>query len=375
MRIGIEAQRIFRVNKHGMDFVAINYIKALALRPEIEEIVVFAKKGEPMADLETLPKVTWVFIPSVFYPIWEQVLLPRYYKKYQLDVLHCTSNTAPVFFSGKLVTTVHDIIFLEAKPWLGGSLYQKFGNIYRSLVVPSVIRKSDKVLTVSGFEHQNISKRFPKYAAKIEVVYNAANDVFASVPKPEETEAVLNKYNLPSEYILFLGNTDPKKNVPRTLKGYFMALEQNADLPPLIMTDYPEKRLEAWFEENNISKEFQSKIRRTGYMPNTDLRMVIAGATCFLYTSVRESFGIPVLEAFLCKTVLIASNTGSIPEIAQDNAYFVSPFDPATISNQILTMAQADNSSMIENAYYRAQFFSWKESAKKLVEIYEELRA
>ena len=113
MKIGIEAQRIFRKKKHGMDIVALQLIRELQKADTENEYFIFVKADEDHAVLQETPNFKIITIKSAPYPYWEQVLLPREAKKYGVDVLHCTSNTAPIRIDIPLVITVHDIIYLE----------------------------------------------------------------------------------------------------------------------------------------------------------------------------------------------------------------------------------------------------------------------
>ena len=112
MRIGIEAQRIFRKNKHGMDYVVLQEIKELQQMDTKNEYFVFVAPGEDHC-LEDTKNVHIIEIGGNFYPIWEQITLPNAAKELKVDILHCTSNTAPIFCNIPLILTLHDITFLE----------------------------------------------------------------------------------------------------------------------------------------------------------------------------------------------------------------------------------------------------------------------
>ena len=135
MRIAIEAQRIFRPNKHGMAFVALESIRCLQQIDHENEYFILVAPGEDRC-LQSSSNMHIIELPSKGgYPLWEQYALPKALKKINPDVLHCTSNTAPVFCDTPLVLTLHDIIFLEKKTGSNSSLYQKMGWHYRRLVV------------------------------------------------------------------------------------------------------------------------------------------------------------------------------------------------------------------------------------------------
>ena len=129
MRIAIEAQRIFRRNKHGMDFVILEIIRCLQKTDHRNEYWIFVAPGEDVCLQETANFHIEV-LGSGFYPLWEQVLLPRAVRRVKADVLHCTSNTAPLFPGAPLMVTLHDVICLEKENGASSSMYQRMGRIY-----------------------------------------------------------------------------------------------------------------------------------------------------------------------------------------------------------------------------------------------------
>lgn len=114
MRIGIEAQRVFRPHQHGMDFVALELIHQLSALDQENEYFIFTNAGEDN-DCLKVGKNFQVITQGASYPIGEQKLLPNWAVDYQLDILHCTSNTAPTKCSVPLVVTIHDLIYFEKK--------------------------------------------------------------------------------------------------------------------------------------------------------------------------------------------------------------------------------------------------------------------
>ena len=134
MRIGIEAQRLFRTHKHGMDRVALELIKNLQEIDKENEYFIFVKPDQDTSAISESTNFAIVEIPGGPYPLWEQIKLPKIAKSFQCDILHCTSNTAPIFSKTPLVTTLHDIIYMEDSVLTqlknAGSWYQKIGNLY-----------------------------------------------------------------------------------------------------------------------------------------------------------------------------------------------------------------------------------------------------
>jgi glycosyltransferase involved in cell wall biosynthesis len=368
MRIGIEAQRIFRKNKHGMDYVVLQEIREIQKIDTKNEYFVFVAPGEDKC-LEDTRNVHILEIGSNFYPLWEQVTLPKVANELNLDILHCTSNTAPIRCNIPLVLTLHDIIFLEPRDKDNKSLYQNMGWLYRRLVVPKILKKSERIITVSNFEKNNIMKKLAIPEQQMAMIYNGYNDWFKPV---NDTQNIYQKYIEQPGYFFFLGNTDPKKNTERTLIAYSRYLEQSTVKRKLLMADLDKAYLNGIVERNHIENILPS-IVMPGYIVNSDLPYIYNNAFAFLYTSLRESFGIPLLEAMACGTPVITSNTSSMPEIGGEDAILINPESPDEITEKMLQLERDQDfyNQQKKIGLERAQLFSWKETAEQLLIVYE----
>ena len=369
MKIAIEAQRIFRTNKHGMDFVALESIRELQKIDHENEYFIFVTPGEDRC-LEESENVHIIELKCPTYPLWEQVALPRAVKKIMPDLLHCTSNTAPLQCPVPLILTLHDIIYLEKRHSSSFTWYQEMGWFYRRMVVPRVLANCEKIITVSQFERKRILDVLHLPEEQLVAVYNGFNSHFHVQPKAPE---ITRKYIDADNYLFFLGNTDPKKNTPRVLKAYSDYLKQSTQKLPLLIADLKEDVIDRILEEENIT-EIKSYIHAPGYIANTDLVALYCGAFAFLYPSLRESFGIPMLEAMACGTPIIAGNTSAMPEIAGEGALLADPFDSNDITEKILQLEkdQALYQQQVEYGIQRSQLFSWRNTAESLLKIYKE---
>jgi len=351
MKIGIEAQRIFRKNKHGMDYVVLQEIRELQKMNTGDEYFVFVKPGEDPC-VENSEHVHIIELSCPSYPLWEQWALPRAARKYDIDLLHCTSNTAPICCDKPLVLTLHDIIFLEPRDKRNKSLYQNMGWLYRRWDVPRILDKCKRIITVSDFELDNIVKKLPGTQGRIERIYNGYNDWFKPI---EDTQEVYKKYIPEKGYFFFLGNTDPKKNTERTL------LDANY-LNDIIV--------------RNKIENIREHIVMPGYIVNSDLPYIYNNAFAFLYTSLRESFGIPLLESMACGTPVITSNTSSMPEIGGPDAILVNPESSDAITEMMLRL---ENDAVFyqkqkETGMERAKLFSWRKTAEQLHQLYHSIK-
>lgn len=362
MKVGIEAQRIFRKNKHGMDYVVLQEIKELQQMDTGNEYYVFVAPGEDRC-VESTAHVHVVELTTPSYPLWEQWALPRAARRYGVELLHCTSNTAPIWCDIPLVLTLHDIIFLEPRDKQNRSLYQNMGWLYRRLVVPRILDKCKRIITVSDFERQNIIRKLAISEERIVRIYNGYNEWFRPLDDRK------------GSYFFFLGNTDPKKNTERTLVAYAKYLRQSDVKRDLLMADLDAEYLDDIIQRNNID-DIRPHLRMPGYIVNSKLPRIYNDAFAFLYTSLRESFGIPLLEAMACGTPVITSNTSSMPEIAGSEAILVNPESSDEIARMMLRLEN-------DKAFYerqkaigpeRAKLFSWRKTTEQLVEVYKEVK-
>ena len=368
MRIGIEAQRIFRKNKHGMDYVVLQEIIELQKMDHRNEYYIFVAPG-PDRCLEDTSNVHIIEIEGNFYPTWEQLSLPKVASEVGVELLHCTSNTAPIRCNIPLILTLHDIIFLEPRDKQNKSLYQNMGWFYRRMVVPRILKKCRRIITVSEFEQNNIISKLGLPRKQVAMIYNGYNSWFRPM---EDTDCVFAKYMAERGYLFFLGNTDPKKNTERTLIAYSKYLERSSVKRKLLMADLDRHYLNDIIERNHI-ENILSHIEMPGYIVNTDLPYVYSAAFAFLYTSLRESFGIPLLEAMACGTPVVTSNTSSMPEIAGPDAILVNPESADEICEQLLRLEndKAFYHQQVEMGLQRAKLFSWKYTADQLLSLYE----
>jgi len=378
MKIGIEGQRLSRLKKHGMDMVALELIRNLQEIDKENEYVVFMQPGEDDEIIKSSPNFKVVKLEGGFYPKWEQIALAKAAQKEGCQILHCTSNTAPIYCKIPLVVTLHDIIYMESSylKILKGSAtsYQKFGNIYRKIVVPRILKKCKKIITVSHFEKNRIGEFFGmKNDPRLTAVYNGVSQHFIPITDKNELQRVKLSYKLPEHFIFFLGNTDPKKNTKGALIAFSDFIKTNPEYK-LVMLDYDLNELNSLLNEIGNPSLINS-IVLTGYVVNTDLPAIYSQCKVFLYPSLRESFGIPMLEAMACGVPVITSNTSSMPEVAGDAAFIIDPYKPDEITAALQTLITDENlrTTLINKGIARAKEFTWKAMAKSVLSIYKEI--
>lgn len=374
MRIGIEAQRIFRQKKHGMDIVALEVLRQLQQEGENNQYLAYTQPDDDNKALHESRHLQVRKLGPALYPIWEQKLLPEAARHDKLDLLHCTSNTAPLSPGMPMIVTIHDIIYLEKWMISKGSWYQRTGNLYRRWNVPRIAGKAAMILTVSNYERERIIERLKIAPEKVRTVYNACGDHFTPATDAKQLSAFRIKMNLPERFVLFLGNTNPKKNLPNVIRAMALLQERRALDFTLVMPDFGQSNLERMLH-NLGCIHLLPHIQLTGYIPNRELPNLYRLSTLFLYPSLRESFGIPILEAMACGTPVITSNTSAMPEVAGEGALMIDPEQPEDLAAMITKVMSSKTIREQAVAYglKRSAQFSWKQTARQTAAIYREV--
>ncbi len=356
-----------------MDIVALETVKRLQYLDKLNTYILFCFDDQEGYTLESSANFQIVKIPRAPSPIIEQCILPFLALKYKLDVLHSTGNTSPLFLHCKRLVTLHDIIYLEKRDDLkGGSLYQQIGKKYRRFIVPRIIRKAEGLVTVSQNEKRIILDRLPELTGRLTVIPNAVSMHF--MPKPAETTlSVSLKYKLPNHpFIFFLGNTDPKKNTLNVLKAYHAYVKKHGSALKLVIADLSRAVTNRLIDKYNLD-EIRDHVYITNYVKHEDMPDIYNQARLFLYPSLRESFGLPILESMACGTPVITSGNHAMPETAGNAAIFINPESPQSIADAIhrLNSNESLRKQLIESGQRRIQEFSWNQSVFNLIKIYQ----
>jgi glycosyltransferase involved in cell wall biosynthesis len=370
MRIGIEAQRILRLKKHGMDVVALELIKNLQQIDKTNRYFVFARQDKDEFVIKKSDNLELKKSPSLTYFDWEQIKLKKLIKSNDIDLLHCTANTAPLKLHLPFIVTIHDIIYLE-KIDFKGTAYQNVGNLYRRFIVPKIANRADLILTVSNFERENIIENLKIPENKVQVLYNGVSDVFNNRYSEVQLNEFRKEYNLPKNYIMFLGNTAPKKNTRNVIRAYTEYCNSEKAVVPLVLLDYKRELVEKYLVElrgQHLIKNFIFP----GYVPHRQMALMYCASSLFLYPSLRESFGLPILEAMACGTPVITSNTSCMPEIAGDAAKQIDPLNYSEMAEAIKGLLQSNScrNVYVEKGLERVKKFTWTASAETLLNIY-----
>lgn len=378
MLIGIDAR--FAVhNRRGIGNYTLKLIQNLGEIDNQNEYILYTDRDDTE---EVLPRQKNFRIKKLHpsnYLIWEQIALPMQARKDSLDILHCTGNTAPIYLNTKikLISTIHDVMYLKDYSAIPQSLsiYQRWGRIYRKMIVSLTIKHVAKIITVSNFSKNDIKEHFPSIKNEgIDVIYEAADERFRVVDRNDATVKIKNKFGIAGSYILSLGATDPRKNTELVIKKYIELRREKKIEEKLVIVGMPNWR-QTKFYNMAYESSFAEDIMFTDFISEEDLVLLYNCATVFLYPSLYEGFGIPPLEAMACGVPVITSNTTSIPEIVGNAALLINPRDGKELEKVLLNLLNDEmlRKDLIKRGLEQVKNFSWKKMAKETLNVYESL--
>ena len=362
------------IEKLGVGIYAVNLINHLHKIDQRNNYHILLQDDESCFDAITGEKFKKIFVPAKIFRHFacrfflEQLYIPWFIRKNKIDIVHSLHYTFPILSSkAKKIITIHDmtfILFPEYHEWIK--------RIYFSFFLKVCDQYAQNLIFISNATLQDFSKMNGTVKSKTAVIHFGRND-WGKLPfDRNKIETIKKKYKIEGEYLLFIGTIEPRKNLTTLLRAYEKLLLQRKNLKLVIAG----KR--GWHDRPvmNLSKKeiFQNQLIFTGYVDEADKPFLMKGAKLFLYPSLYEGFGIPVLEAMSLGVPTITSNVSSLPEVAGSGAMIVDPRNENELLRCMLNLLEDENERyrLEIKAVRRSEAFSWKKMAHETLHQYEQ---
>jgi len=344
--------------------------------PQIKEdlnLILIGKK-EDIGRYHWSKDIEIIETSSEFYSIKEQFELPKKIPKCSLFWSpHYNVPIFPIKAKSRIVT-IHDVFHLAFYNQL--TLSQK---IYAKVVMGAATKLSDKIITVSEFSKSEIVKYTGINSNKIKVIYNGIDTKkFSPIQNQELLENVRQKYLLPNQFFLFVGNVKPHKNLQGLIKA-FALLKKHKKLEEfnLVIVGKKEGFITGDKEIERLINELslESFIKFTGFVMDNDLPAIYNLASALIFPSFYEGFGFPPIEAMACGCPVIASNAASLPEICEDAVLYVDPYKTEDIAQKIELLLTDESliDRLKEMGFQRVRQFTWERCAVETLKTIEEI--
>jgi glycosyltransferase involved in cell wall biosynthesis len=319
-----------------------------------------------------------------------QIRYGLFLRKLDADLFHIPLNAVPLLMPKPYLVTIHDMSTLLFASQLG------YRNRLRHFYLRRGLLRADRVMAVSMATCRDVEAVLGIPASRMRVVYNAPDPTFHApitpasagvngeeyahpLGYPAEIQRVLDRYRIHYPYLLYVGRTNPQKNIPRLVEAFAVLRGETRDHPVyrdlrlLIIGDeisrYPALRHAV------IQSRVEDTVRFLGFVPIDTLRAFYQAASAFVFPSLYEGFGLPPLEAMACGTPVVCSSVNSLPEVVGDAAEIINPenvFDIARGMREVLLNRQ-HRSRLVERGFAQARRFSWERTAQQVLDAYEEI--
>ena len=355
-----------RPERTGVGYYTEHLLRHTAAQCDLDEITVISNTAvetdRPLpAQVRTLVSPSWS--PRL---VWMQTQAPRILRHLRADVVHFTNGMVPLASPVPTVVTIHDMSL---------TMFPGFHPMRRVLLnrplVNLAARRADAIITVSEAAKRDIVRLYGLESTRVHVVHEAAAPSFRVIHDPCELRRVRERYGLGERFILYVGTIEPRKNLPKLLEA-FARRRVAGDLPHQLVCAGPYGWLSNDIEAQIDRLRVRDAVHFTGYVPFADLPAIYNLAEMFVFPSVYEGFGLPVVEAMACGTPVITGSVPALTEVAGGASERVDPLEPETLGDAIAALAgnRERREDLSRRGLERAQTFSWERAATETLTVY-----
>jgi glycosyltransferase involved in cell wall biosynthesis len=370
MKIGLDGSRAFLKNKTGTENYSFQLLKHLAILDRENTYFVYLRQGSGVRSKDFPPNFRLIEIN--FPRFWTQAGLSLQTFQDRLDILFVPAHTTPLIkMPGlKTVMVVHDL----GAEYLPGT-HQLKQRIYLKAITKYQLKTATKLIAVSESTKKDLVSKVGIRSEKIKVIYEGLDsDQYISI-KGDALANILSKYVLKKgKYFLFLGTIQPRKNLARLIQSFNdFSLTDKDDLNLVLAGS------KGWLSEEiyALPKTFgiEKKVKFLGHVPDEDLSGLYSGALAFVFPSLFEGFGLPILEAMACGVPVITSNTSSMPEVAGNAALLIDPENGEEIAKSLKKISEDRvlREDLIKKGLKQVQKFSWEKCARETLDVLREV--
>jgi glycosyltransferase involved in cell wall biosynthesis len=366
MRIGIDARMVY-YSQAGIGQYIRRLTHGLAqIDTEEQFILLQSRKDEPLSLENGRFQRGRLWTPS--HHRFEQWTLPVEVAVAGLDVLHSPDFIPPFRRTCKSVITIHDLAFLLYPHFLTADSARYYGQI------DEAVRRTDHIIAVSMSTKRDTMRLLGVPENKITVIYEAIQPYFHPIDDPGRIQAIRSCYGLPERFLLFVSTVQPRKNLPTLFRAVRLLIDRHGPLAPLVVVGR-----RGWLSQETYamvnSLRLEQDVKFLDRVPTEDLILLYNAATCLVYPSLYEGFGLPALEAMASGCPAIVSDVSSLPEVVGEAGLLVGPDDVdgwAAAIGQVLADAELRR-SLREKGLKQASTFSLERMAYETLAVYRKV--
>lgn len=362
MIIAVNTRFLIQGRLEGMGYFVKEVFSRIAQQHPEHQFYFFFDRPHPPEFVFSKNVTPLVLSPPARHPLlwkyWFDVKVPLTLRKIKADVFVSTDGFASLTTRVPQCLILHDLGFLHHPHF-----YQKSHLLFLNRFTPAFVKKSKRIATVSQFSRADIMAQYPTDSHKIDVVYSAAKSIFHPLSVTEKT-AAKEKYTGGTEYFIYAGAIQPRKNLVNLLKAFSLFKKRQRSNWKLVLAGRLAWKNDAFLELLKTYK-YRQDVVLTGYIEEAELVSLMGAAYALVYPSFFEGFGVPVLEAMKCEVPALTSKDTSMQEIAGEAALYFDPADPSSIAEQLMRIYKDESlrHQLIEKGKKVADSFNWQRTA------------
>jgi glycosyltransferase involved in cell wall biosynthesis len=380
MKILIDATGITR-QKAGVGVYAKNLIDKLTLAAPRLDLHILAQNDDPEMDFSTRPNVTMVWVPAILFRklplrfLLEQLYLPCLLLLRRIDVIHSLHYAFPLLPVGtRRVVTIHDMTFFTMP-----EVHEKIKILYFRFFMRAAVRLADAIVFISQSVQKDCIALLGATSGIHTVIPHGKDESLQpATPSPAydaDLKCLGEKYRLPQHFVLYIGTLEPRKNLDRLILAFSEIAARDPEIGLVLAgkMGWMMESLSSTIERLGLT----ARVVFTGFILEEEKPLLLSACAVFVYPSLYEGFGLPVLEALACGAPTITSNISSLPEVAGDAAILIDPLNSAAIAaamNSLLTNP-ALRSELRAKGFSQASKFTWQKTASLTAEVYSGVNA
>lgn len=330
------------------------------------------------------PAVRKVRLNFRWYSLAEQIFFPWRLIREKVDLVHFPHFNVPLLTTKPFIVTIHDLILTRfptrRASTLSPAMYFLKNLAYR-LVIFTAIKRARQIISVSQFTKNDIVQKFGVKESKITVTYEGVANLSHGhdslfVAKMADQE-VLSKYNINHQFLLYVGNAYPHKNLESLIRTFIEIRKEKPDLRLVLVgkDDYFYKRIKEYAASHNLWQvsNINSPVIFPGYVPDRQLEIMYQRAAAYVFPSFYEGFGLPPLEAMAKGCPVLCSNQSSLPEVLGEAALYFDPYQESDFvaKAKLILDNQGLRQSLVEKGYQQAKLYNWWECARETLDVYK----
>jgi glycosyltransferase involved in cell wall biosynthesis len=376
MRIGFDLRPFIR-EETGVGTYLRHLLGHLALVDRTNEYFLFSSSWRDRFPREKIPSLArmtfkdWRIPVKILNLLWQRWSCPPLDLFFRAD-LDLTHSATPLVLPtrGKKVITIHDLFFMDFPEQAG----KEAGGIFRRRAADSICC-ADGIITFSLFTRNDLVSRFDINEDKVKVIPHGLDRKFLADVPPAELKAARKRLKLPPSFLLFVGAQVPRKNLAKLIDA--LKILHLRRIKIAVVLAGPAGEATGMIRQRAETLELKHWVDMTGYLPERDIRYIYRLASAFVFPSLCEGFGLPLVEAMASGIPVAASRTSAIPEVCGDAALYFQPENPEDMAEKIglILEDQAVKQDLVAKGLKRAREFSWERAAADTLGFYGSLAA